>query len=388
MLTGRRPVLGIALAAVTFAVSFVFSAIPATARMPPAGALAISLVAAGAVWLAGRRPVAALVVTGALTAALPLIGSTFPAMDLVVVFVVFQAVLHTELPTGVAAAVCFAMLTVNDVWLRVADGRGFAEPGVLYPLLLTGLAVGLGVQSRRVRRQHDELLALREADRRRAVSEERRRIAADLHDAAAHHLSALVVRNKLATRVATADALADAARFTAATAADTLAALRQVVQVLGDGADGTDTAGPAAAPRAPGPRLSDLDGVVATMEEAGLRVERRPATLADADDLPVAVAVAAVRIATEALANVLRHRGPGRCWLRLDRVHSPRGLALCVEDDGPGTWLPEAAAPTWHVPGHHGVTGMRARAEACGGRLDIGPSSRGGWKVSAVLPTP
>lgn len=382
MTAGRR--LRAALSVVTFAVSFVFSWSPQAAGMSLPGSLAISAAATAAVWLSARRPVAALATSAALTAGLPLIGSTFAVLDLVVVFVVFQVVLLADLRPGAVAALCLLLLTVNDAWLRTADGRGFMEPGVLYPLLLTCLAVGLGLQSRRVRRQHDELLALRETDRRRAVSDERRRIARDLHDAAAHHLSALVVRNKLATRVATNAALEDAARFTATTAADTLDALRRVVHVLHTDDDDT---GEDAAPLAPGPRLSDIDGVVATMEQAGLQVRRRDAATCDGPgpaDVPVDVAGAAVRIVTEALANVLHHRGPGRCWLEVH--HAPPVLTVCVEDDGPGTWLSAAAGPTWHVPGHYGVTGMRERARSCGGRLDVGPSARGGWRVSAVLP--
>lgn len=340
-------------------------------------AVAVSSLAAGAVWLSARRPGAALAVVAGLAVVLPVIGSTFPVMDLVVVVVAFQAVLHGDLPPWVTATVCFVLLTAVDVWQRAAAGRGFMEPGVLYPLVLTGLVLGLGLQSRRVRRQHQELLALRDADRRRAVSDERRRIARDLHDVAAHHLSALVVRTKLATRVGTAEALADAARFTATTAADALDGLRGVVQVLVvEGADD-------AAPLAPPPQLADVDRIVVTMREAGLRVE---CTLPHhgGDGLPVEVAVAAVRIAGEALANVLNHRGPGRAWLQIER--GTDALTVLVEDDGPDTWRPDAADPAWHVPGHHGVVGMRERAQSCGGLLVIGASARGGWRVAAVLP--
>lgn len=339
-------------------------------------ALGISLVAAGAVWLSDRHPVAALVVVGALTAALPLVGSTFPVLDLVVVVVAFQAVLHADLTPWVVAVVCFVLLTAVDAWQRFASGRGFMEPGVLYPLVLTGLVMGLGLQSRQVRRQHEELLSLRDADRWRAVSDERRRIARDLHDIAAHHLSALIVRAKLASRIGSPEALADAAHFTAATAADALDGLRGAVGVLA-----TD----ASAPLTPAPRLRDLERVVATMRGAGLQVECRMPGECEVD-VSVEVALAAVRIAGEALANVLHHRGPGQAWLEVQRHRG--ALTVDVEDDGPGTWRPEAADPTWYEPGHYGVIGMRERTQSCGGRLVIRPSRRGGWRVSAVLPAP
>lgn len=364
--------LGGALTTVTFVVSLVFSYGPDALRMSLPAALAISMVAAGSVWLSGHRPVAALVVVVALALGLPVIRATFEVMDLVVVLVVFRAAMSTVLRPWVVATACLVALTVNDAWQRIAFDEGFATPSVLYPLLLTALSVGLGLQSRRVRVQHAELVDLRDADRRRAVSDERRRIARDLHDVAAHHLSALVVRNKLAGRVHTVEALEGAARFTAETAAETLDSLRQVVHVLN-----TDSE----SPLAPNPSVADIDDVVARMEAAGLQIERASPTISPTSS---EVGVALVRIAQEALANVLRHRGPGRCWLDLER----RGdtIELTIEDDGPSRWRAGMAERTWHRPGSYGLIGMRERAEACGGRLVVGPSARGGWRVSAVLP--
>ncbi|MBC8091673.1 MAG: hypothetical protein H7Y15_07015 [Pseudonocardia sp.] len=359
------------LSGVTLVVSFVFSYGPEPVRMSLGAALLISVAAAGAVWLSSRRPIAALVVVSVLALGLPVIGSTFAVLDLVVVFVVFQAVLTADLPAWAVAATCLVTLTVNDAWQRTALGQSFMEPSVLYPLLLTALSVGLGLQSRQVRRQHAELVALRDADRQRAVSDERRRIARDLHDVAAHHLSALVVHNKLARRIGTEQARHEAVEFTAQTAADALDSLRQVVHVLNTERE---------APLAPFPRLADLDGVVARMEAAGLHVERAaPVTTGGEVDAAV------VRIASEALANVLRHRGPGRAWLDVARHHDTGVVTVTVEDDGPSTWSADAA---WHRPGGYGMIGMRERAEACGGHLVVGPSPRGGWKVSAVLPAP
>jgi len=371
-MTLPRVRLGDALTIITFVVSLVFSYGPDALRMSLSSALTISAAAAGAVWLSGRRPVAGLVAVIALTPGLPVIRSTFEVMDLVVVLVVFRAAMDTELRPWVLAAASLGALTVNDAWQRLAVEQSFMEPSVLYPLLLTALSVGLGLQNRQVKRQHGELVALRDADRQRAVSDERRRIARDLHDVAAHHLSALVVRNKLARRLDTVDALADAARFTAQTAADTLTSLRQVFHVLNTEDE---------SPLAPSPGVADIDEVVARMEAAGLQIER---TAFDISPTGSEVGVAIVRIAQEALANVLRHRGPGRCWLSLGRTGG--SIELTIEDDGPSTWCAEAAAPSWHRPGSYGLIGMRERAEACGGYLVVGPSPRGGWMVSAVLP--
>lgn len=380
---------GVALTAVTFVVSFVFSYGPGVLRMTLSGALLISVVAAAAVWLSGIRPRTALVVVVVLAIGLPAFGATFEVMDLVVATVVFRVALASALPTWLLAAVSLGALTVSDAWQRVAFGTGFAEPSVLYPVLLTAMAVGLGARSRQVRQQHAELLALRDADRRRAVSDERRRIARDLHDTAAHHLSALVVHNRVARRVGTPAALDEAAEFTATTAARTLDSMRAVVQVL------TTDSG---APLEPPVSLADLDDVIARMTTAGLHVER---IVSDVEPLSPELQAAVVRITQEALANALRHRGPGRCWLVLDRDGD--AVQLTIDDDGTGPGSRGSSGPHGphgpHAPhgphgppsqrrDGHGLIGMRERAEACGGELVVGPSPRGGWRVRAVLPVP
>lgn len=363
-MTPRGWAADVVLSGVAFGVAFAFSYGPGTLRMSLAPALVVAAVAAGAVWLSGHRPVPALIVVLALVAALPVARLTVEVLDLVIVLVVVRVITGSALPVAAVGAVCFAALTGNDVWQRVAFGRSFAEPSVLYPLLLTALAVGIGLQARRLRLQQAELVALRDRDRHRAVAEERRRIARDLHDVAASHLSALVVRNKLARRLDTPAALAEAADFTARTTAEALAAMRQVVHVLGGTPD---------VPPVPHPNLAELDRVVARMEAAGLTVHRSTLPVGA---LPNAVEIAVVRIAQEALSNVLRHRGPGDCWLAVERQNGQ--VQVRIEDDGP-------APPTEHMSGF-GLVGMHERAQFCGGRLDVGPSAHGGWAVTAVLP--
>lgn len=351
------------LPAVTFALSFAFAYGPEALRMSLPAALAVSAAAAAVVWLSGRRPGAALAAVVALAVALPVLRSTFQGLDLVVVLAVFRAAADPRLRPVLPAAAGLVALTVNDVWQRVALDSTFATPGVLLPALLTALAVGLGLQTRRVRAQHAELLALREADRHRAVSEERRRIARDLHDVAAHHLTAVVVRTKVASRVGTVEALTEATGFAARTAGDALDSMRQVVRVLATGDE----------PPTPPPGAADLPDTLDRMEAAGLRVERGELDLAG---LPGEVGVAVLRIAQEALANVLRHRGPGRCRVAVRR--SGGAVELTVQNDGPATGSPRA--------GGYGLIGMRERAESCGGHLTAGPSPHGGWTVRAVLP--
>jgi signal transduction histidine kinase len=366
-----RPAIGWLLAAATFVVSFAFSYGPSSLRMSFPAALAVSAGAAAAVWLSGVRPIAGLAVATIVTCALPVFDSTFDAMGLVIVLVGFQASMRSTLPAWLLVIVVLGALTVNEVWTRWAFDRPFFEPSLINPALMTALAVGLGLQSRRVLEQNSELVRFHEESKRVAVVDERRRIARDVHDVAAHHLSALVVRNQLARRVGSVQALTDAADFSADTAGEALESLRQVVRVLSADDD---------APLDPQPTFADIDAVIERMRSAGLEVERR------AGDVPTAtrdVQIAVVRIAQEALANVLRHRGPGRAWL--DLGVDGDDVTLTVEDDGPATIGAGDLGTRRGVEGR-GLIGMRERAEACGGRLTVGPSNRGGWRVAAVLP--
>lgn len=181
-----------------------------------------------AVWLSGRRPAAALVAVAGVVLVQPVLDVRFVAVDLVVVLVAYRAAAGTTLPPWQLAGVTFTALTVHDWWLRPLSERAM-DPSLLYPAMVTALAIGLGLRTRRVAEQALELLRLQHAERDRAVSEERHRIARDLHDVAAHHLSALVVHNRLAQRLATEQALTTAVEFSAVTASETLDSLRHVV---------------------------------------------------------------------------------------------------------------------------------------------------------------
>ena len=114
----------------------------------------------------------------------------------------------------------------------------------------------------------------------------------------------------------------------------------------------------------------ELDGVRSAGLDARLDA---PEALGE---LPAAVEVAAYRIAREALANVVRHSGAGRCDVAVRRTES--ALALDVTDDGRG--ISDRALPGV------GLESMRARAEEVGGRFDVAPAAGGGTRVSVSLP--
>ena len=212
-----------------------------------------------------------------------------------------------------------------------------------------------------------ELERLRGVEAARVVAEERTRIARELHDVVAHHLTALIIRAQAADRVATTQPEVATASmgWIATTAKEALTAIRQTVRVLRS--DSTF---------APGPTLADLPDIAARVRDAGLDIELRVQPSLPALDPQVELAV--VRIAQEALTNTLRHASAHRAVVSLRSEDG--GLMLDVDDDG-GT---DPTAP--RATGGHGLLGMRERAVSCGGSLDIGRSALGGWRVRAWLP--
>jgi signal transduction histidine kinase len=211
-----------------------------------------------------------------------------------------------------------------------------------------------------------------EAEReRRAVLEERTRIARELHDIVAHHMSLVAVRAETAPyRLAD---LPDAVRAEFASLSDVareaLADMRRLLGVLRDDQ-------PAAL--APQPRLDDVPALVDAARQAGVTVELSfPATL---DQVSPAVGVCAYRIVQESLSNASQHAPGTLVTVLVDR--DPAAIVLRVAN-GPG--VPSDPGRDGHGTGH-GLAGMRERIALLGGSLSAGPAPDGGFVVSAVLP--
>jgi len=222
------------------------------------------------------------------------------------------------------------------------------------------------------------LRAEREREERahRAVADERERIARELHDVAAHHVSVIVIqagaaRRALEKRPADAREAIDAIDATARRA---LGDMRRMVGVLGAG-DGSS--GPAGDTLEPMPGLDRLGTLIESVRSAGLPVELsiegtpRP--------LDPGVELSAYRIVQEALTNTLKHAGGGRANVLVR--YAPTALDLRVTDEG-GRRTPGPV--TWDSGGH-GLIGMRERVAIFGGTLEAGPSA-GGFRVAAHLP--
>ncbi|MGN9784449.1 sensor histidine kinase [Nonomuraea sp. ZG12] len=239
------------------------------------------------------------------------------------------------------------------------------------------VAVWGGGRSLRLRRAYLEELRDRAtrlerahaADTRAARAEERSRIARELHDVVAHHVSVMTVQAAAARKVLAADPelAREALSAIESTGRTAMAEMRDIVGVLR--AD-------ARAELTPQPGMRDLPALVEQMREAGLITTL--SVEGEAEPVPAGVDLAAYRLVQEGLTNSLRHAGTGaRAVVTVRRGRDE--LEVRVEDDGLG------AAVSPRRPGH-GLVGIRERVALYGGILTIGPKAGGGFKVRATFP--
>ncbi|MBZ6472239.1 sensor histidine kinase [Streptomyces griseocarneus] len=245
-------------------------------------------------------------------------------------------------------------------------------------LVVTSLLRERGLARRALAEQE----TISEAERsRRTLLEERARIARELHDVVAHHMSVITVQADSAPYRITD--LPDAAReeFTtiAATARESLTEMRRLLGVLRS-EDGT---GPAGGPeRAPQPGVERIPQLVEATVRAGVPVElSMPEPVPAA--LPQAVDLSAYRIAQEALANVVRHAPGAATRVSVSLGEDRRSLTLLVVN---AATAEPGAAPLETSGTGHGLVGMRERVRLVGGTLDTGPLPDGGFRVAARLP--
>lgn len=215
----------------------------------------------------------------------------------------------------------------------------------------------------------DQTGRLAELDRAQAVTAERNRMARELHDVIANHLSAVAIHATALLSLKDLDRreAERALHVIRDNSVQGLAEMREMVELLRDPAGAT----PEAPTRA---RLSEAKRLADQAREAGLDVELEVA--GSPRPLPVNVDLAAYRILQESLTNALKH-GAGRGCVTIS--YEPSGVSLTITNA-----LSSAAAL---VPGSGaGLIGMRERAALLGGRLTAGPDGAG-WRVHAHLPT-
>lgn len=245
----------------------------------------------------------------------------------------------------------------------------FVLAGVV--LALTGALRGLGDAQQRIAEQE----SISEAERaRRTLLEERARIARELHDVVAHHMSVITVQADSAPYrlPGMAEPVREEFAAIAAGARESLGEMRRLLTVLrGDESNGD---------RAPQPGLTRLQQLVETTVRAGQPVELSLAAGLTEAAVPPAVDLSAYRIVQEALANVVRH-APGAAT-RVSVTHDEREVLVLVVN-GPAR---DAVVALETSGTGHGLVGMRERVRLTGGTLDTGPLPDGGFRVAARLP--
>jgi signal transduction histidine kinase len=287
-------------------------------------------------------------------------------------WVIASAGYHARRPL-LALAIAFGVLAAS-----ITVEKGFAPGDIVYAWLIAGGAwlAGRALASRTLQASLAEERAARaerEAEWRAAaaVTDERLRIARELHDLTAHSISVMTLHVSGVRRLLRPDQVNERAALESAerTGRESLAEMHRLLGVLRT---------PAAAPDQPEPQpgLSRVGDLLQSARAAGLT-----ATLeitGDLTRLSPALDLVAYRIVQEAVTNVLRHASASRLDCRI--VIGPTQLELWVTDDGRGL--------TGEARVGHGHAGMRERVQLYSGSLDIGPQPGGGFAVRAVLPLP
>ncbi len=293
----------------------------------------------------------------------------FQVVHVLVLFaLLFAVAVRAQMQIVLVAWAASSLLMATTM---AATQDSFAEAAFGWPIAMTGLvALGLLVRwlvlSRRALTQQAEENELERA--RRAILEEKARIARDLHDVVAHHMSMVVVQAQTAPyRVADVSPAARA-EFEAigASAREALNEIRSMLGVLRSDGQLPE--------HAPQPAAVDILALLDGVRRAGVAVEWTIDGVLQA--IPDTTGLALYRILQESLSNATRHAPHSQVLVHLVVGSDAADL---VVGNGPG----QAAAKG--VPGT-GIAGMRTRAEAIGGTLIAGPRADGGFEVRAKLP--
>jgi signal transduction histidine kinase len=336
-------------------------------------ALTLVLALAAVVALVWRRryPVTVLIVVYALLSTYFALQNPFGPIFISLVVALFNAVSHGRRQYAWAAGYgCSLVLFAVMVTMREADFTvTWGGVGAIFAWI--SLVMGLGELAKVRRDRAEQAAAARVEQDRRQASEERLRIAREVHDVLAHHVSLINVQSGVALHLIDSQPQQVRESLTAIkqSSKEVLVELRNILGVLRD----VDKA----APRQPVASLDQLDRLVDRMTTAGLPVsvevegEQRP--------VPKGVDAAALRIVQESLTNTYRHAGPTSATVTLSYL--PDELRVQVDDEGRGK------ADGVSVGTGSGLTGMRQRVEALSGTFQAGARPGGGFRVAATFPT-
>ncbi len=256
----------------------------------------------------------------------------------------------------------------------VGEAPAYAPPFVA---LSSVAAVALGISmangdayTKAVEAGARDMARSQEAEKQRVLTEERNRIARELHDVVAHGLSVIVVQSAAAQRILERDP--DGARSALQqieqTGRTSLTEMRHVLSVVRTDPDESWR---------PAPGLAGLDELIAELGKAGLDVSLTETGDDRPESLPATVDMTAYRIVQESLTNVLKHGGHGAS-AKVEINHKPGSIGLSVLDNGRGSAAEDG--------GGHGLRGMQERVEVFGGSFSAGPRLSGGFEVNVSLP--
>jgi signal transduction histidine kinase len=328
----------------------------AVRRRFPYGVLATSVASGLAVAMLGLPPV--FLGVAILVPVYTVAAYRDPPGSLVALAVVEAAVAVVQLTPGATGVVTWLgnTLVLTAAWLLghfVHDRRVYAG---------------------RLEERTAQLEEAREELARRAVAEERLRIARELHDVVAHSMSVIAVQSGVGAHVA-ATQPEEARKALAAievTSRTTLNELRRLLGVLREDGEPRGSL-------APVPGLAGLDALLAQMSEAGLAVRLR--VEGARAQVPAGIDLSAYRIVQEALTNVLKHAGAARAQVVIG--YGEREITIEVTDDGRGA---TARGAVDRAGTGHGLIGLRERVALFGGELEVGPRPGSGFRVAARLP--
>ncbi|MEV7446870.1 histidine kinase [Streptomyces sp. NPDC091204] len=306
--------------------------------------------------------------------------------------------------------VCAAVVAGTWVYAGLGNADNSSMPtvlsqAVLFPAVVFVVGRGSGRLAERNRQFAELTFQLRrqqEENARRALTEERVRIARELHDVVAHHMSVISLQAGMASYVfPTNPAVSRQALDTIArTSREALEEMRRMLVLLRVGQEGppegqvdpadadadADAEADAAdgelqdeGAYAPAPGLDLLDRLLERVRGAGVQATME--VVGSPTPLPQGMGLCVFRVIQEALTNVLKHAGPTRAAVTIR--YESRAVVVSVTDEGSGNSLPDKVI----TPGH-GLIGMRERAKIYGGMVTAGPRPLGGFEVRLVLPSP
>ena len=334
-------------------------------RDPDAVSVLLVLAATAPYVVRRRAPLEVLALSTTAVTVLMLRGDDAGALPLTVLLGMYTVAAHRGTRQIVASSTIVAILLVV---LLVGDVPEFGVGELVSSAIVFGAAAVAG-DAVQTRRRHVALLEREQAvAASHAASDERLRIAQDLHDVVAHSLGIIAVQSGVGMKVIDTDV--DEARRSfesiSGLSRTSLAEIRRLLAVV--------RSGEGAPAYAPPPGLSEVPGLARDVADAGLAVDLH--VDGAVDHVPASVGFAAYRIVQEALTNTVRHADAHEAMVHIE---SRRGLlSIEVVDDGRG--------PDGHEVRGHGLIGMGERASALGGSVEVGRGAAGGFRVAARLP--